>query len=138
MVSQGSNTMPAYNTLNPPTALYPGDSGLAFTAEQPPSGTLSQQFAIAPGQSGEEPIIGVEVQFSGAPGAFEFDVYESDVDAQAGYLPCPTAVSITTVDATKFKARADIATFVGSFIAIYCKTQNANAVNATVRITRRG
>lgn len=128
--------MPAYNTLNPPPALYPSDIGLAFNAEKPASGSLSQQYAMPSFQGESVGAVSVEVSFAAAPGAFEFDVYESDTDTQNNYLPVPVAAVINAVSANNV-ARVDLAPFVGSFIAIKCVTQNANAVNATVKITRK-
>jgi hypothetical protein len=129
--------MPAYGTLTNPPALYGGDSSLTFNAEQPASATFSQEFAISPNADGTPPSVSVSVQFAAAPGTFEFDVYESDVDVVGNYIQVPTNGQINSVSSTNF-ARVDIQPFMGNFIAIFCKTQNANAVNATVRITRRG
>lgn len=129
---------PSYNTQTPAIALNQGNQVQAFNTEQPTSGTLSQQFYVpAASENGPAvPAISVEVVFSGAPGAFEFDIYEADSDVQTSYLQIPAAGSINAVSANNV-ARVDLSPFVGSYIAIYCKTQTANAVNATVRITRR-
>jgi hypothetical protein len=127
--------MPAYQTTGSITALYPGDQVLAFNAEKPASGTLSQQFAIAPNNV-DPPSVNIEVLFAGAPGAFEFDVYEADTDVSTNYRQVPVSGAISAVDANN-GARLDLSPFTGTFIAIFCKTQNANSVNATVKITRR-
>jgi hypothetical protein len=127
--------MPAYQTSGSIPALYPGDQVLVFNAEQPATGIMSQQIAIAPNGM-NPPSINVEVQFAGAPGAFEFDIYESDTDVSTDYRAIPVASQINAVDANN-GARTDLAPFSGTFISIFCKTQNANAVNATVKITRR-
>jgi len=129
--------MPAYGTLNPPTALYSGDAALAYNVEQPASGTLSERFALAPNIDGIEMGFSITFQFSGAPGAFEFDIYESDIDLLGNFIQVPVAGVVNAVNANNF-ARVDLDPFMGNYIAIFCKTQNANAVNVTVRVTRRG
>ena len=129
--------MPAYGTLATPSALYSGDSALAFNAEQPATGVLSERYALAPSIDGLEVGLTVTFTFSGVPGAFEFDVYESEIDLLNNFIDLPTQSKITAVNANNV-GRIDITPFFGNFIAIYCKTQSANAVNATVRITRRG
>lgn len=127
--------MPAYNTLNPPTALYPGDTGLAFNAEQPATGELSQQFALAPYQGNSPAAISIEVSFSGVPGAFQFQIWEADTDNLNDYIEVGSD-AITTVNGNNV-ARLDINEFLGTFIAISCVAANANAVNATVKISRK-
>lgn len=128
--------MPAYNTLNPPTALYPGDSGLAFNAEQPATGELSQQFAIAPYQGNSPASVSVEVAFAGAPGAFSLQVWEADTDILADYIEVPAAGGVTTVNGNNV-ARVDLSPFLGAFIAIACIGAAANPVNLTCKITRK-
>jgi hypothetical protein len=128
--------MPPYGSL-PPTALYPGDSALAFNAEKPNSGVMSQAFAISPSPGAQAPSVSIEVDFAAAPGAFEFDIYESDTDVSTKYIGVPAAMIINSVNASNH-AKVDLAPFLGTFIAILSKIQNANAVNATVKITRRG
>jgi hypothetical protein len=129
---------PSYNTMTPAPPINPGNSVDAFRFEQPASGTFSQQYAVPPSSNaGGPPSVSIQVKFAGAPGAFEFDIYESDGDGSSNdYLQIPTAGSITTVSSNNV-ARVDLSPFLGTYIAIYCKTANANAVNASVKITRK-
>lgn len=127
---------PAYGTLNNPTALYPGDAGLAFNAEQPVTGEQSQQFAIPVFQGeGTSAALAIEVSFSAAPGAFTFTIVESDTDVIGDYAAVPVGSVINAV--TNNFARVDLSPFIGGFVAIYVTTQTANAVNATVKIIRK-
>lgn len=128
--------MPAYNTLNPPTALYPGDSGLAFNAEQPATGELSQQFALAPFQGNSPAAVSVEIVFAANPGAFQLQVWESDTDTLNDYIEVSAAGAVTTVN-WNFVARVDLSPFLGAFIAIACIAAAGNAVNLTCKITRK-
>ena len=127
--------MPAY-VAGKAQAIYPGDQVLAYSAEQPATGTASTAFAVGPIVGNDVPAISVEVQFVAAPGAFEFDIQEADVDVAADYVTIPTAGVINAVNGA-FHARVDLNPFMGAFVRINTVTQNANATNATVRITRK-
>ena len=126
--------MPAY-VAGTAKALYPGDSVLAYNAEQPATGAQSSAFAIGAAPGFDTPSVSVQISFAAAPGAFSFGVYEADVDTAASYLQVPSGSPVTTVNANNV-ARVDLSPFVGAFIAINTILQNANATNATVRITR--
>ena len=128
--------MPAYSNTQVATQLNPGDVELAFSAEQPVTGELSQQFAIGPSAASDVPGVSVVLTFSGAPGAFEYDIYEADSDVPTQYLQVPAGGAITTVNANNV-ARVDLQPFLGAFVAIYCKAQTANAVNVAASIRRR-
>ena len=126
--------MPAY-VAGQARAIYPGDQVNAYNAEQPATGTASIAFAVGPVGAMTGPAISVEVQFVAAPGAFEFDIQEADQDVAADYVTIPTAGIINAVNSSNH-ARVDLAPFLGAFVRINTVTQNANATNATVRITR--
>jgi hypothetical protein len=110
---------------------------LVFNAEQPASATLSQQVALPPSPAGGPPAISVTVIFAAAPGAFEFDVMESDTDIAANFIPAPVGWQINSLSSGTNEARSDLAPFMGIFAAVLCKTQNANNAVVSVRITRR-
>src|ERR1039458_4380729 len=88
--------MPAYNNQTPPPALgtsYPNNQCLVFNAEAVKSGEYSQQVSIPPSPTGA-PYRGLRIilDFSAAPGTFEFDVLEDDIDTAgaAHYSAIPT------------------------------------------------
>lgn len=129
--ASGTSSIPT----SPPSALYQGDTGLAFSAEQPVTGQASQRFAVAYGPENVPAKVCVEVFFAAAPGAFEFDIQEADTDSDISYVTIAGVGVINAVNANN-SARVDLSPFTGKFIRILSKTQNANAVNATVRISR--
>lgn len=126
----GTTTVPTF----PPFALSPGDIGVAFNAEQPATGQASQRFAVMTVHENAAPNLSVTVQFASAPGAFEFDVQEAFEDFDIAYETVTGGV-INTQNNNYFVA--DFAPFLGRFVRILCKTQNANGVNATVKIHRK-
>jgi hypothetical protein len=127
--------MPAYNTIAPAPALNPGQQQLAFNTENPATGALSQQFEVLGTERNTIPALSVEISFAAAPGAFSFTVMEADTDLQGNYIEVGTD-AVTTVN-TSNVARIDVPQFIGTFISIQCTTANANAVNATVKISRK-
>ena len=122
------------NTTPPlPQALYPGDSGLCFNAEQPAVPQASIAFAL--GSHGNDYTlqpVSVEGFFSGAPGAFEIDLQTSDTDADGMYASEST--TITTVS-TNNTFRAEFPSVKAKFARLLLKSR-ANAVNLTARIWR--
>ena len=123
--------MPAYDTLVPPTALYPGDSYACINNEKPASGTLSQQVALGRKDADNGGRIAVELQFAANPGAFEVDVMTADTDVANAYV---MQNGIAAVDAT-FYARVEL-NVNANFAALLTKTANANAVACTAKITQ--
>lgn len=76
----------------------------------------------------------VEVQFSGAPGAFEVDVEAAEIDDPAHYVKVG---SITTVNASNV-GRLDITSstpFFGRFVRLYMASLT-NAVDTTAIVVR--
>ena len=127
--------MPAYGAAGSVvTALYSGDSALAFNAEQPATGVASIPFALYRSRNDVPPSLSVEVFFAAAPGAFEFDVQEADTETANAYVTNASA-TLTAVNAG-FYGRIELPQVFAKFVRILCKTQNANAVNATVKVSR--
>lgn len=102
--------MPAYSaTGNAVTSIAPGDSFQAWLAvgEAVTAGSglaaASQQCAPmnAPGVGGNGYVF--KIQFSAAPGAFEVDCQESDVDSDTSYQTIPGGM-IDVVDPNNFTA----------------------------------
>ncbi len=124
--------MPAYQTTGNIPALYPGDTTTVINAEQPATGTQSQQVAIAPAPNPAK--LSVEVFFSAAPGAFEIDLQTSDDDVASHYVS--NVQTITVVNANNV-ARVEFPNIVALFALLKTVTQNANAVNCTAKITRQ-
>jgi hypothetical protein len=123
--------MPAYDTLVPPTALYPGDSYKCINNETPASGTLSQQVALGRKDADNAGRLSVEITFSANPGVFEVDLMVSDTDNPNDYV---MNNGIDAVDAT-FTARVEV-NVNALFAALYTKTANANAALCTAKITQ--
>lgn len=137
---------PLYNAQNPPPALFPFPPGhrfLVFNAEALVTGKFSQQLALPPGPTAGSRGIRVELDFSGDPGAFEIDVMESDSDFENGsaeYQQVPNGGQINTVTlgpkGVNTHQSSDLIPISGQFVALFVKTQPANAVNCTARISR--
>lgn len=123
--------MPAYGTLTIPTALYPGDSSLSFNAEAVTAPKAGERVALGKPYNTGIVYVGVELHFSGAPGAFEVDLQEADTDTANAYQ---LVGSISAVDSNNY-ARGDFQV-TGLFCRPYVKTLT-NAVNVTVKLTQR-
>lgn len=90
-----------------------------------------------PGAEGQSaPAISVEVVCAGAPGSGEsIAIQEADTHADANFItPTNTAYTISSFSATNV-ARSDLIPTGGRFTRI-SRTQGANAVGITVKITR--
>lgn len=74
----------------------------------------------------------VEVQFSGAPGAFEVDVMGSESDTQGSYVKLG---SITTVNASNYGRFDNVTSFYPKFVALSMASL-ANGVTVTAKLTR--
>ena len=133
-----------YNSQVPPPALfpfYPQNSYLLFSAEPLTTGEFSQQVQIPPNIVGSGDVrLRFQVDFSAAPGAFEINIMECDTDTQgsAEYAEVPVAGVINAINAgSATQATVDLAPFQGQFVCLYVRTQPANAVTCTARVTRR-
>ena len=125
-------------TPPPPYSIGPGESILAWNAEQPVAGaggvSASLQAALVrvPGENGS--AFEVSGFFSAAPGAFEIDVQVADADVDTQYQTVASG-NLTTVDAVNqtfhFAANAENA----RFVRLLMRTRG-NAVNVTATIKR--
>lgn len=115
--------------------IYPGDQVTVWSAEAPVTGAASVAVNVAGVYENVVPSISVEIFFSATPGAFEVDVQDADTDTAVAYQSITNA-ALTTVNAVGFYARYELAPFKGRFVRLLMKTQPANAVNITARITR--
>jgi hypothetical protein len=128
--------MPLYSATAPCTAIYPGDTATVINAEALTTGQSSARVVIGNPYGREVESASVLLKFSADPGAFEVDVQQADVDADANYLNVSVGAAITSVDATNFTARADFAPFLGKFLRLKMKTQPANAVTLIAQVSR--
>lgn len=122
-----------------PNALYPNQTITLYSAENPTTGTFSQQFFIP--QTAQQPSanLSFEFAFAASPGAFNYQIQDADTDTTGSYVTIPTAGTVTTCPVTpggSFTCRVELNPFRGSYARIYINTQNANAVNVTVKVTR--
>ena len=77
--------MPAYNTISPPYAIWPGDMQTVWNAESPTVGTASQQVALGERDSRDGSPFSADIQFGGNPGTFEVDVQVANIDQDSSY-----------------------------------------------------
>jgi hypothetical protein len=117
--------MPLYGSAAP-NALYNGDSVNLATAESPTSGQFSQAFTIAPSPLQNAPYsLSIQGKFSGAPGAFSYQMQESDTLDTAAFVNIGSA--ITAVNSGQV-FRADFTAQAGRFYRMSYATQAGNAV----------
>jgi hypothetical protein len=133
-----------------PLAVYPGCTAYLFgvqtdkykpigdnnvTGESPTSGQASISVALASAIIGSlVRNVGVELIFNGNPGAANFQIQESDTDADGMFVtPSPAAFTVTTFTqvGTNWIARVDIGTIGSKFVRILA---SANPNSATVTV----
>lgn len=152
--------MPAYNLLNPPPVLSPGDerylwgtsvaAGVSPTPgqQQAPTdanvvgetlvvGVKSQQVTLTP-VPGRVAGAMVQIVFSGNPGAFEVDVEEAAVDDTNKYILNATSAAYKIVAATamadgKYVAWAELQPQGGRFLRLGLVAL-ANVVTVTGKV----
>lgn len=130
---------PAYNATTPPQALYPNNQIKLYNAENPATGTFSLQFEVP--QTAQQPSanLSFEFAFAGNPGAFNYQIQDADTDATGNYVTLPTAGTLTSCPITAggaYTCRVELNPWRGEYGRIYVNTQNANAVNVTVKVSR--
>lgn len=120
------------------TQLPINDGNVAFEA----ASALAVQASIAVNlqtmDDDPAPGVSVEIAFSAAPGAGEsIAIQEADTDADGFYItPSNATYTVATFQANN-TARADLIPTGGKFLRI-SRTKGANAVSATVKVTRLG
>ena len=131
---------PSYNAAPPPD-VYAGSCATLFSAEQPTTGTFSQQFHVTPPESQKPAPIALsfELAFAGNPGAFNIQIQDADTDATGNYVTLPTAGTVTSCPVTaggSFTCRVELSPWRANFGRLYVQTQAANAVNLTAKVCR--
>jgi len=147
----GTSTVNAPGVVAFPTPLQIGESVYLFgqavagitqlplnptnvAGETPVAGQASIAVNLDAREGGPAPGVFIEGQFSGAPGAFEVDIQESDTDIDADYiLPTNATYKITAVVGNVF--RADIIPTGGRFMRAVLVSRT-NAVSLILKITR--
>jgi hypothetical protein len=116
------------------TGLQPGDQQAVYNAESLTTGHASRAVVLVPDRGGDDgaAALSFEVGFSGAPGAFTLQPQVADTDVDAAYIAVGS--TITTVNAGNY-ARQELNTN-ARFARVFVTLQPANAVTATVKITR--
>jgi hypothetical protein len=128
---------PLYNTQVPPPALfsnYPQNTFPLFNGEVVLAGQFSQQVHIPPNPTGSaDRRARFVITFDADPGAFEFDIMESDDDlgqGTNGYTEVPVSAVINALNPGSpggvFIATVDLEVFQGQFCLLYCRTAPAN------------
>lgn len=115
-------------------SLYQGDVVFLFNAETPSPPQASQAFAFVPMPGIYSQSFAVELQFSGAPGAFEVDIQGADTDVDAAYQTIPTGGTITVANANNY-ARSEFVPIKSRFVRALLKSRT-NAVSSTIKLTR--
>lgn len=131
--------MPAYGTISPPIALYPGSFQNVWNADSPATGDSSERVGLAAVPFGELSSISIALSFSGDPGTFQVDVQDADSDDAASFGANGSVLgSITSVTAQAngtYTARFEVQCR-GNFVRLKMKTAPSNVVTTTARISR--
>lgn len=103
--------------------------------EQPAVPQASMSCNLQAGSEGQpNPVLGVEILFSGAPGVFQIEIQVADTDADGLYVtPGDPAYTITSVNANN---AAQVALSPGKKYVRARLTSRANAVNLLLKFTR--
>lgn len=123
------------STVCPPCpSLYPGDQINLFNAEQPSVPQRSISIALPKLPLGlASASVTIQISFSGAPGSYEIDIQEADIDADIYYQNAASG-NITTAPGSNNTVRADLSVN-AKFLTALLKTRT-NAVNVTVLLSR--
>ncbi len=128
--------MPAYGIPSYMISLSPGDSldVIVTTDAIQGAGVIATSRAVALKQSpgGNTTPFSVNIRFSGAPGAFTWDVECADIDVDGAYSK---QGSITTVNGVNANY-ADFPNVNARFVRIRNTTPPANAVTGIVTVKR--
>ncbi len=125
--------MPNYTNSGQAKLLRDNTQGILWAGETVPASTLSIGFLLERINRSFYPWgLSFEVQFSGAPGAFEIDLMAANTDAAGNYIQIG---SITTVNSSNV-GRWDMPSNIWpKYVAGYIKTLT-NAVNTTLIVTK--
>jgi len=127
--------MPNYNTALK-VQLNPGESFLLFNAETPTPSQQSTAIAFGPSVGQNPPTYSVELIFSGAPGAFNFQIQEANTEAAANYItPSNTAYTISSASGSGTVYRSDIIQSAAPFVCGLLSSRT-NSVSVTAKLTR--
>jgi len=127
--------MPGYAGSGQAALLYENTQVLLWNNETVSVGELSIAYQFRRVASGLFYPWGfaAEVQFSGAPGAFEIDVVGAETDASVNFIKL---AAITSVNASNI-ARLDALTYYPKYIAaLVVSLANASSVKVTCKVTR--
>jgi len=129
--------MPAYGDANFKIKNFvPGNKIVLWNAEKPGKGTpTAANAACQPVAVPSGPLptcLSVEIEFSGAPGAFALDVETADTNAEKYYTK--RTPPIAAVNAGQV-ARVEITNLVAKYVRLKMSTLTANDVTVTARIS---
>jgi len=112
-----------WDNEQPPVDTYPGSLSTALLLER-------LDYASYPWGAS------FEVVFSGDPGAFEIDIVGANIDAPQNYIELGTISAVSSYVTGYFTGRWDMASNMWvKYVAAYMKAR-ANAVKATLMVTR--
>ena len=139
--------MPAYKQSSanlPITALYPGASVDVFSAEAVTNAERSQAVALSNYPIGSGTQLSLDLVFSGAPGAFTFNITFAAKDVAADYaMPLATETPLTTwqvtqadLDPVNQAVHVDLPFVNARFVSLYVVAAPANSVTVTATLKR--
>lgn len=131
--------MPVYapgTTGVPLQGLYPGGvPAQVYNNETVVVSTSSLAVNLAGLLENPAASVSCEITFNQAPGAFEFDIQESDTDADGSYIAITNAI-LNAANAGNV-SRFDLSPIRAKFIRLFCKTAPANGgTKVTAKFTR--
>jgi len=129
---------PAYNTGHS-LLLMPKNCQVLYNAEQPATGTFSQQFNT-PVSDQSSQHLRLTLVWPTNPGAFNIQIQDADTDTTGNYVTIATAGTITSAPQAagggNFVARVELNPWEANFGRLFVQTQTANAVNLTATVCR--
>jgi hypothetical protein len=124
--------MPNYTTNAKAALLRNNSQVFLWNNETVSAGTLSIAFQLERVNRSSYPWgYSVEVQFSGAPGAFEVDIMEADTDIAGFFTKVGSIIAVNATNVGRFETTSLYPKYVAALVLTL-----TNAVNTTAKVTR--
>jgi hypothetical protein len=122
----------------PISCLYPGGSVDVFSAEAVTTNERSQALALSNYPQGGGTQLSLDIVFSGAPGAFTFNVTFAAKDVAADYAMPDITYQITAVnlDPNNNAVHFDVPYSNARFVSLFVASAPANPVTLTATFKR--
>ena len=123
--------MPVYPGNGLANILRNNTQGILFAGEAATATELSISFLLERINRSFYPWgFAVEIQFSGAPGAFEFDIMGAETDASTNYVKIGSITAVNSSNVGRFESVALFPKYVAGYIASI-----GNSVNITAKVS---